>query len=61
MAFWEDFKDAATSNFVIPACAGMTKLQPSCFDLPYFAGKAHATVARLKVCNVGFAHGLSSI
>ena len=39
----------------------MTKLQPSCFDLPYFADKAHATVACLKVCSVGFAHGLSSI
>jgi len=39
----------------------MTKLQPYCFDLPYFAGKAHATVARLKVCSLGFSHGLSFI
>lgn len=39
----------------------MTKLQHTCFDLPYFMGKAHATVARVKVCSVGFAHGLSSI
>ncbi|KIC05834.1 hypothetical protein MCC93_27210 [Morococcus cerebrosus] len=36
-------------------------MQPYFFDLPYFAGKAHATVACLKVCSLGFSHGLSFI
>ena len=38
MAALKSFRNAEAW---IPACAGMTKLQPYCFDLPYFAAKTH--------------------
>ena len=52
LAFQEYFKAAATSNFWIPACAGMTAEVSAKLLLPFSDGLCLVGVH----CSVGFAH-----